>query len=188
MQEKLQKYANLLREWNEKINLVAPSTINDIETRHFADSAQLADYLPKNATVIDMGSGAGFPAVVLAIIGYKVIAIESTEKKANFLRLLKQELNLSDLTIYSIRLEDFIKNHKSEIINNESNVIFTARAFASLAKILDYLKSIRKSRLLLLKGRTISEEIAQAKIGHRFDYKSHPSKTGDGFIVEILTD
>ena len=61
---KFDLYAQLLREWSEKINLVAPSTLDDIYTRHFADSAQLADVLPKEATVIDMGTGAGFPGVV----------------------------------------------------------------------------------------------------------------------------
>ena len=64
---KFNRYADILRDWSKRINLVAPSTLNDIEMRHFADSAQLADVLPKNVHVVDMGSGAGFPGVVLAI-------------------------------------------------------------------------------------------------------------------------
>ncbi len=70
--DKFNKYKQLLLEWSSKMNLVAPSTLDDIETRHFADSAQLADVLPTNVNVVDLGSGAGFPGVVLAILGWNV--------------------------------------------------------------------------------------------------------------------
>ncbi|MBO5696254.1 MAG: class I SAM-dependent methyltransferase, partial [Alphaproteobacteria bacterium] len=69
---KFDKYANLLRQWSQRMNLVAPSTLGDIETRHIADSAQLADILPKDVEIADLGSGAGFPGIVLAILGWKV--------------------------------------------------------------------------------------------------------------------
>ena len=69
---KFELYEKLLREWSEKMNLVAPSTLGDIKNRHFADSAQLADVLPKDVNIIDLGSGAGFPGVVLAIMGWNV--------------------------------------------------------------------------------------------------------------------
>lgn len=78
---KFDQYELMLRDWSGRINLVAPSTLDDIKTRHFADSAQLADVLPHDATVIDLGSGAGFPGVVLAIMGWNVVAIESIGKK-----------------------------------------------------------------------------------------------------------
>ena len=61
--EKFERYAEILREWSSKMNLVAPSTLEDIENRHFADSAQLADVLPHGVDVIDLGSGAGFPGI-----------------------------------------------------------------------------------------------------------------------------
>ena len=77
---KFEQYANLLREWSGRMNLVAPSTLNDIENRHFADSAQLADVLPSGVNIIDLGSGAGFPGVVLAILGWNVTCIESIGK------------------------------------------------------------------------------------------------------------
>ena len=73
---KFNRYAEMLREWSERMNLVAPSTLNDIENRHFADSAQLADVLPHNVHIIDLGSGAGFPGVVLSILGWDVTCIE----------------------------------------------------------------------------------------------------------------
>ncbi len=82
--EKFELYKNLLCEWSKKINLVAPSTLTDIDNRHIADSAQLSDFLPKNADLIDLGSGAGFPGIVLAILGWNVICIESIGKKVNF--------------------------------------------------------------------------------------------------------
>ena len=94
IQEKFDLYSQILRTWQSKMNLVAPSTLNDVQRRHIDDSAQLADYLPKNVTVLDMGSGAGFPSVVLAILGWQVIAIESIRKKTIFLEEVKSKLNL----------------------------------------------------------------------------------------------
>ena len=141
---KFDLYAQLLREWSEKINLVAPSTLDDIYTRHFADSAQLADVLPKDATVIDMGTGAGFPGVVLAILGWRVIAIESIGKKAAFLNTVKESLHLDNLTIYHGRLENFI----TTLPRDKTNFVFTARAFAPLIKIMDYVAKT-KCRLFL---------------------------------------
>ena len=86
---KFERYAELLREWSERMNLVAPSTLNDIENRHIADSAQLADVLPRDVNIIDLGSGAGFPGVVLAILGWRVVCVESIGKKVAFLETIK---------------------------------------------------------------------------------------------------
>ena len=181
--DKFNKYAEMLREWSGRMNLVAPSTLADIETRHFADSAQLADVLPKDVDIIDLGSGAGFPGVVLAILGWNVTCIESIGKKASFLNALKDELKLSNLTIYHGRVEDFVK----QMPTDSSNFVFTARAFAPLVKILDYTKS-KNCRLFLLKGREIESEITTAKQKHKFKYELIPSKTGDGFIIIIKKD
>lgn len=178
--DKFELYAEILREWSKKMNLVAPSTLADIETRHFADSAQLADILPKNVNIIDLGSGAGFPGVVLAILGFNVTCIESIGKKATFLNEVKNRLSLDNLTIYHGRVEDFIK--KTPV--NAGNTVFTARAFAPLIKILDYVART-KCRLFLLKGREIETEVATAKTKYKFDYKLVPSKTGDGNIIII---
>ncbi len=178
--EKFARYADLLREWSVRMNLVAPSTLDDIQARHIDDSAQLADILPRDVQIVDMGSGAGFPAVVLAILGWNVIAIESIGKKANFLNMLKQELDLPNFDVYHGRVEDFIKTYKKA----GKEIIFTARAFAPLIRIMDYVAPI-KSQLFLLKGREIESEIATAKTKYKFDYKLIPSKTGDGFILVI---
>lgn len=186
--EKFNRYAEILREWSAKMNLVAPSTLTDIETRHFADSAQLADILPKNVDVVDFGSGAGFPGVVLAIMGWNVTCIESIGKKALFLNTLKTELEIDNLTIFHGRVEDFLPAFLTKSIKkagkNDVDFVITARAFAPLIKILDYVRGI-KCRLFLLKGREIEKEITVAEQKYRFDYKLVPSKTGDGFIIII---
>jgi len=174
------RYAEMLREWSGRMNLVAPSTLSDIETRHFADSAQLADVLPQNVHIIDLGSGAGFPGVVLAILGWRVTCIESIGKKASFLTAVQEELKLENLEIYHGRAEDFIRHLPA----NSSNFVFTARAFAPLVKILDYTHSTNY-RLFLLKGREIESEISVAKKKYKFKYTLVPSKTGDGFITII---
>ena len=177
---KFQQYADTLREWSAKMNLVAPSTLDDIATRHFADSAQLADVLPRNVRIADLGSGAGFPGVVLAILGWNVTCIESIGKKAAFLNELKTRLDLPNLTVFHGRVEDFVK----KIPANTGDLVFTARAFAPLIKILDYVAKT-KCRLFLLKGREIQSEIATAKAKYRFDYELVPSRTGDGYIIII---
>ena len=180
--EKFNRYAELLRNWSVRMNLVAPSTLNDIENRHFADSAQLADVLPKDAHVIDLGSGAGFPGVVLAILGWQVVCIESIGKKVTFLKEVKQELKLNNLTVYHGRVENFIS-----ALPQDDKIVFTARAFAPLVKILDYVSGTHYP-LVLLKGREIPAEISIAQTKYKFDYDLIPSKTGDGFITIIKND
>ena len=180
---KFERYANLLREWSGRMNLVAPSTLNDIENRHFADSAQLADVLPVGVNVVDLGSGAGFPGVVLAILGWNVTCVESIGKKVAFLNAVKEALDLDNLTIYHGRVEDFVRTLPAK----SKDYVFTARAFASLTKIMDYVAKT-KYRLFLLKGREIEAEISEAKRKYRFEYMLTPSKTGDGFIIFVRFD
>ncbi len=178
--EKFIKYENLLKEWSTRMNLVAPSTLSNIKQRHIQDSAQLAKFIPKNVKIIDLGSGAGFPGVVLAILGWDVTCIESIRKKTDFLSTLKHELDLPNLVIVNNRIENFL----SKTPVNAGNFIFTARAFAPLIKILDYTAKT-KCRLFLLKGREIETEINAARKKYKFDYKLYPSVTGDGYITII---
>lgn len=180
-EEKFIIYENLLKEWSTKMNLVAPSTLTDVQSRHIQDSAQLAKYIPKDINIIDLGSGAGFPGVVLAIMGWNVTCIESISKKTRFLSELKQKLDLPNLTVVNDRIENFL----SKTPVNAGNFVFTARAFAPLIKILDYTHKT-KCRLFLLKGREIETEIATAKTKYKFDYELYKSETGDGFITYIF--
>ena len=177
---KFDTYALMLRQWSGRMNLVAPSTLVDIKTRHFADSAQLANVLPRDVNVIDLGSGAGFPGVVLAILGWNVTCIESIGKKVAFLSAVKEKLGLENLTIFHGRVEDYVRGLPAK----SDKIVFTARAFASLTKIMDYVAKT-KCRLFLLKGREIESEIATAKQKYRFEYSLVPSKTGDGFIIIV---
>lgn len=177
--EKFVRYAQMLRDWSSRMNLVAPSTLNDIEKRHFADSAQLADVLPTNANVIDLGSGAGFPGVVLAILGWRVTCTESIGKKVAFLNAVRDELKLDNLTIYHGRIENYIAT-----LPHDNKTVFTARAFAPLIKILDYTAKTHYP-LYLLKGREIPAEIDVARRKYKFSYKLIPSKTGDGYIIIV---
>ena len=177
---KFEEYENMLREWSQRMNLVAPSTLVDIKTRHIADSAQLAGVLPHDIKVIDLGSGAGFPGVVLAILGWNVTCIESIGKKVAFLSAVKEKLGLKNLTIYHGRVEDYVRCLPAK----SDKFVFTARAFASLIKIMDYVART-KCRLFLLKGREVDAEIADAKQKYDFKYNLVPSKTGDGFIIIV---
>ena len=180
IEEKFIEYEKLLKIWSQKMNLVAPSTLNDIQNRHIRDSAQLAKYIPRDVKIIDLGSGAGFPGVVLAILGWEVICIESITKKTNFLMELKEKLDLPNLTIINDRIEKFL----SKTPVNAGNFVFTARAFAPLVKIFDYTHAT-KCRLFLLKGREIDSEILTAKAGFNFKYKLYKSETGDGYIIYV---
>ncbi len=134
-------------------------------------------------------------------MGWDVTAIESIGKKTAFLSAVKDELHLDNLAIYHGRVEDFIKSNtcskngqfasvfdkkyqKGRENDNKNEIIFTARAFAPLIRILDYIFPA-KGRAILLKGREIENEIKDAKTKYKFDYELIPSKTGDGFILEI---
>ena len=105
-----------------------------------------------------MGSGAGFPGIVLAILGWRVTCIESIGKKVAFLTAVKNELGLENLTIYHGRVEDYVRHLPAK----SNDFVFTARAFASLTKIMDYVAHT-KYRLFLLKGREIETEVLDAK-------------------------
>lgn len=180
---KFDKYEDMLRDWSGRMNLVAPSTLNDIRTRHIADSAQLADVLPTNVSIVDLGSGAGFPGVVLAILGWRVTCVESIGKKVAFLNAVKEALSLDNLTIYHGRVENFVRDLPAKT----DKIVFTARAFASLEKIMDYV-AYKKYRLFLLKGREVEAEIAVAKKRYDFYYDLTSSRTGDGFIISVRFD
>lgn len=174
---KFEIYKKLLCEWSNRMNLVAPSTLNDIDNRHIADSAQLANFLPRNTDIIDLGSGAGFPGIVLAIMGWRVTCIESINKKCLFMAEVKKQLKLDNLTIHRGRVEDYIAQ-----LPRNNKYIFTCRAFAPLIRILNYVGSTNYE-LFLLKGREVMREIDDAKQKYRFDFELFPSKTGDGFIL-----
>jgi len=191
-EKKFTLYENLLREWNNKMNLIAPSTLPRIRERHIMDSAALANYIPNDKIVLDLGSGAGFPAVVLAIMGFEVIAIESIAKKCRFLETVKSALDLSNLIIINDRVENITKcGSKSlsptklqPIGHDIKKYVFTARAFAPLIKILDWTET-SGIPYILLKGENVKSEIEEASKKYKFDYTLTPSSAGPGYILYI---
>lgn len=138
---RLEAYAALLAEWNEKFNLVAASTMPQLWTRHFLDSAQLTGYIPSAAaSLVDMGSGAGLPGLIIAILCPQLAChlIESTGKKADFLRLVAKELALNVV----------VRQDRIEAIRGLEVDIVTARALKALPELLSYAKPLLKKDLL----------------------------------------
>lgn len=182
--EKFDRYAAMLIDWQTRMNLVAPSTLPQVWKRHFLDSAQLLAHIPQpiagNApTLVDVGSGAGFPGMVLALLGVKnVHLIEATQKKAFFLRTVAATLGV-EVTIIDQRAET-IKDLRAEVI--------TARALASLPELLMYAARFKRadSVLLFLKGAKAEEELALARHSWRFDVETVKSISDDSGNVLIL--
>lgn len=115
---KFEKYKGLLKEYNQKFNLTSITNDLDIYLKHFYDSLCLFKIkeVKENKTLLDIGTGAGFPGIPLAIINsnLKVYLLESNTKKCEFLKIVKQELNLNNIEVINSRAEDFIKTHKEE--------------------------------------------------------------------------
>lgn len=176
-QQKLELYAALLREWNEKINLVAKSTIPDLWTRHILDSLQLLDHLPPSAkTLADLGSGAGFPGMVLALASkLEVHLIESIGKKAVFLRTVAESLKI-DVTIHHERIET-IKDLHADII--------TARALKALPELLPLAKKVahKDTVCFFLKGQHADAELTEAQKYWTFTLEKVPSLTDQSGVV-----
>lgn len=181
----LETYDTLLRKWTQRINLVAPSSLDDAWTRHFLDSAQLLNYLPETArTVLDLGSGAGFPGLVLAILAkterpdLQVTCIESDQRKATFLRTVLRETT-TQAEVLSVRIEE-AEPRRADVI--------TARALAPVTDLLTYAERHRKRKgvCLFLKGRAAPQEIKSATQSWVFDVATHQSVSSpEGAVIEI---
>ncbi|SPM44790.1 16S rRNA methyltransferase [Orientia tsutsugamushi] len=175
---KFKEYYSLLSKWNSTINLVSATTLQNFWQRHIFDSIQLLNYIHnKDIIVTDLGSGAGFPGVVLSISGIKnVILIESDSRKAAF---LLQAAQLSDQKIEIIN--DRIQNLKVKCD------IVTVRALANLSTILSHTKQFTvKDKYLILKGKNYQHEITQALLHNKFNYRLYKSCTDDSsWILEI---
>jgi 16S rRNA (guanine527-N7)-methyltransferase len=182
---RLTRYAEMLVDWNTRMNLVAESTLEHIWTRHFLDSAQLMPLIPKGAQLLaDIGAGAGFPGLVLAILALeqgrslRVHSIESTGKKAEFLRAVVDELKL-DVIVRNERVEN-IRDLKADVI--------TARAVKALPELLKFAKGLIKKETccFFLKGKTLTEELTQAEKYWTFDAEIQQSRSDDSGKVLIL--
>lgn len=151
--EKLEIYTKMLLEWQSAINLVAPSTLPQIWERHILDSAQIYPLIVAENKVVDLGSGGGLPAIVLAILGAQhVTMVESDLRKSVFLREVSRETSLSNVTILNKRLE------QTEL---EKSPVVTARALASLLKLAGWARPFMapNGKMIFPKGQDYQEEI-----------------------------
>jgi 16S rRNA (guanine527-N7)-methyltransferase len=182
--EKLKIYQEFLIEKNKTINLIGKNTEKTIFKRHFKDSAQIYNLLNKKLDVIDIGSGAGFPGIIVKILmdneSYtgNIILIEKSPKKSNFLR---------DLCI-KLDLKVKIENKRLEIYNFLKNSTVVSRAFKSTLETINILhKNVKKiNELVLLKGKTYQQELEEAKKKYTFDVEKFKSFTSDdSSIIKI---
>jgi 16S rRNA (guanine527-N7)-methyltransferase len=170
---KFNRYAELLLKWQKTINLVSDTTLEDMAERHFLDSAQLLKYIPnKQIKLADMGSGAGFPGLVLAMMGVAdVHLIESDIRKATFLREVSRETN-TKVTIHDDRVED---------ITIADLDLITARALAPLRDILSMAEKLstphHKFACLFMKGEKTAEEVEMARKRWNFEVEMQQSIT-----------
>ena len=160
--EKYYNYMNLLLEWNEKINLTAIIDPKEIILKHFVDSLTLAKYVKDDEKLIDVGTGAGFPGIPLAIVkeNTDIVLLDSLNKRINFLQEVKENLKLENITTIHGRAEEFGKNKKER----ETYNIATSRAVAPLNILLEYLIPLVKvgGKAICMKGSNI-EEMENAK-------------------------
>jgi 16S rRNA (guanine527-N7)-methyltransferase len=183
---RLDAFVSLVLRRQETMNLIAPSTIPAIWTRHIADSLQLLPLAPDARRWIDFGSGAGFPGMVIAcalagIEGAKVALVESTQKKAAFLRECVDALGLPAI-VHAQRIEDLTRH------NTTTFDVVTARAVAPLEKLLGYANPLLKRGTVGLfpKGQDIAAELTAASKSWKIDADLIPSKTDpNGRIVRV---
>lgn len=183
--DRLEIYAKLLAKWNPKINLVAASTLPDLWSRHFQDSAQLLEISQKDAESWgDLGSGGGFPGLVIAILArelrprLRVTCVESDHRKAAFLQTVVRETGL-DAGVIVGRIENITP------LNAD---VMSARALAPLSRLLDFAERhlAQGGEALFLKGAGYQKELKEALDRWTFRLDTYPSKTNsDATVLKI---
>ena len=181
--DRLQIYADLLTRWQARVNLVGRRSLDDLWRRHFLDSAQLLPLIPANSRcLVDLGSGAGFPGLVLAILGATgVHLIESDQKKCAFLREVSRQ------TTADARIVD----RRIEAVTGLSADVVTARAVAPLARLLQLARPfVRPDTVLLFpKGQDVGTELTEATKHSIVTVERVESLTSpDGTILRIGGD
>jgi 16S rRNA (guanine527-N7)-methyltransferase len=185
---RLECYAELLAHWQKSTNLVAASTLPRLWPRHFADSAQIRDLAPKARLWLDLGSGAGFPGLVVAILqtgqpDFRMHLVESNIKKCAFLAEVARETK-APVDIHAVRIEQL-----GESAHSLRPEVVSARALAPLPRLFELASPFfgSKSRGLFLKGREAEAEIEAAKRRWSFTACLHPSLTSpESHIVEVI--
>jgi 16S rRNA (guanine527-N7)-methyltransferase len=180
--DRLKIHVDLLRDWSARHNLVSRRSLDDVWRRHVWDSAQLAAFVPQNATkIVDLGSGAGFPGLVLAALlrdRVSVTLYEATRKKADFLEHAARVLGLK-VEIRNMRIEDE---------DNRPFDVVAARALAPLGILFGYSQRFCApgTVCLFLKGQSVAAELTEARKSWRMIVSQHQSVTDpSGVILEI---
>lgn len=186
--DRLELYDSLIRKWQPTINLVAPRTLEAVWHRHFADSAQLIEFIPETAkTLVDLGSGGGFPGLVLAIMlapagKVRCRLIEADQRKAAFLReVVRQTAITVDITVSRI------ENPETQAMVGGADVV-TARALAPMGRLLALAQPYFGSHStgIFLKGRDTERELKEAASDWCFESSASESVTGGGGQVVVV--
>jgi len=180
---RLKAYADILVDWNARHNLVAKSTLPDLWRRHFWDSAQLVPLIPETArTLADLGSGAGFPGLVLAATrpDLAVTLHDATTKKCAFLRAAANRMGVA-VTIRNARLED---------LPRQAFDVVTARALAPLPQLLTYAQNCvgLNSVCLFLKGQNVGAELTEAHKYWNMKASQVPSQTDPSAAIVVVRE
>jgi len=178
--EKIEFFTSKIINHNQHTNLIGSSTIENIWDRHILDCLQLSKYIDnKELNILDLGTGAGLPGVLLSIFGYKnVLMIDSVKKKTDFVKKIIQELSLTAK----------IQNKRIEKGTTSNQDIIVSRALAPLNKLLTYarLHSNKNTTSLFLKGRNVNNEIKMSKKIFHYDFKMFESMSdGNGCVLKI---
>ena len=178
--DRLSHYVALLEKWQKSINLISSKTLPEIWERHILDSAQLLTYLPKEPVkILDLGSGAGLPAVILAILtDHKIEMVESDARKCAFMQTALRETGAKAV----------IHNERLEGLPFLDADIISARAFAPLDRMLDWTSHQHKKGQVfwLLKGRAVNEELTNLPVSLKVESAQFDSlASGDGVILRL---
>ncbi|CBI77064.1 glucose inhibited division protein B [Bartonella clarridgeiae 73] len=176
------QFESLVIQWNKHVNLISAATIPVLWTRHILDSAQIYPLKSQSLHWCDLGSGGGFPAIVIAIFlkekkGGHIDLVESNGKKVAFLRNVIAQLNLP-ATVHHCRVEDVYKKIKAPDI-------LTARGLASLDTLLQLMSPwlTQKTIALIQKGRDYVKEIKNSTANWHFDLLKHESKIDENSVI-----
>lgn len=184
--DKLATYVQMLKEWQQKFNLVSNNSISEVWERHISDSAQLFKYLPDDVdSVYDLGSGAGFPGLVLAIMAQeqrpdlKFRLIESITKKTVYLNAVKTELKLENVSIVNERVEK---------LKLPAAGVITARAMTALENLLTYAERLANRQTLMIfpKGKSYEEELAVAQKKWNFKLAIKKNEVSSDGVILLL--
>ncbi|MDF3349885.1 16S rRNA (guanine(527)-N(7))-methyltransferase RsmG [Sulfitobacter sp. KE34] len=181
--EKLKAFAELVRKWNPKINLVSKDSLNDLWSRHILDSVQIFELVPGPGKWVDLGSGGGFPGIVISILNqeernFDVVMVESDQRKSAFLRTAIRELDLAAK----------VKTERIEELECLEADVLSARALADLTKLLGFaeLHLKRGGIALFPKGQSWQREDLEARQDWNYDLETVTSKTNsDAAILKI---